>query len=171
MLTSSDFVIYEFQITYKTKEGENVYILGDHENFGNWVLPKFKLCWCPGHLWKYQTILPRNFNMIQYKFVIIDKEGNKTWEDGPNRVLCTAKTRGLKELKPRTYLISAIWNHFTISFNIYYPLKDGFDSINIVGAPKPLGNWLRKGEEPIQMKLSEKKTITARDGSKVEECF
>ena len=60
---------------------------------------------------------------------------------------------------------------FTISFNIYYPLKDGFDSINIVGAPKPLGNWLRKGEEPIQMKVSEKKTITARDGSKVEGCF
>ena len=47
----------------------------------------------------------------------------------------------------------------------------GFDSINIVGSPKPLGNWLRKGEEPIQMKLSEKKTITARDGSKVEGCF
>ena len=36
--------------------------------------------------------------MIQYKFVIIDKDGNKTWEDGPSRVLCTAKTRELKEL-------------------------------------------------------------------------
>ena len=109
--------------------------------------------------------------MIQYKIVIIDNDGNKTWEDGPNRVLCIAKTLRLKELKPCTYLISAIWNHFTISFNIYYPLKDGFDSINIVGAPQPLNNWLRKGEETIQMKLSEKKTITARDGSKVEGCF
>ena len=47
----------------------------------------------------------------------------------------------------------------------------GFDSINIVGSPKALGNWLRKVEEPIQIKLSEKKIITARDDSKVEGCF
>lgn len=171
MLASHDYIIFEFHLKYESTPDENIYVLGNHDNFGNWTIPKMKLIWSPGNIWKYSTILPISFDVIEYKFVSIDKHGNKKWEDGPNRTLCTSRLKGLTQLRQRTYLIDCVWNHFTITFNIFYPLKDEFDSLNIVGSAKSLSNWLRDNEEPVKMRLSEKKSLTTKDGDVINGQF
>jgi len=44
-----------------------------------------------------------------------------------------------------------MWNHFKINFNIYYPLKNKNENMQIVGEPIALSNWLREDEKPVKM--------------------
>ena len=64
-----------------------------------------------------------------------------------------------------------MWNHFKINFNIYYPLKNKNENMQIVGEPIPLSNWLREDEKPVKMELSEEKGIIAKDGNLIKGNF
>lgn len=46
-----NFITFIFKIKYETNPGEEVYILGEHRDFGNWHKSKFKLKWTEGHIW------------------------------------------------------------------------------------------------------------------------
>lgn len=42
------------------------------------------------------------------------------------------------------------WNHYTIRFSIYYPLKTN-EKMRINGDTPELGNWNEKGKGPVDM--------------------
>ena len=42
---SESYITFEFRIKYVTQKGEEIYILGDNDDFGNWKTKKFKLDW------------------------------------------------------------------------------------------------------------------------------
>ncbi len=166
----SDKITFEFQIQYETNQGENIYILGSDPIFGNWKDKKFKLHCTDNHIWKNEITIPKNTKYIKYKFVCIDNDNNKRWENGPNRILSTQYLKGLK-FKNGKYILDCMWNHFKINFNIYYPLKDENEYMQIVGDPIGLGNWLREGEKPVKMEVSEVKEIIAKDGNVMKDRF
>ena len=166
----SDKITFEFQIKYETNQGENIYILGSDPLFGNWKERKFKLHWTENHIWKNEITIPKNTKYIKYKFVCIDNDNNKRWEEGPNRILSTQYLKGLK-FKNGKYILDCMWNHFKINFNIYYPLKNKNENMQIVGEPIPLSNWLREDEKPVKMELSEEKGIIAKDGNLIKGNF
>ena len=166
----SDKITFEFQIQYETNQGENIYILGSDPIFGNWKDKKFKLHWTDNHIWKNEITIPKNTKYIKYKFVCIDNDNNKRWENGPNRILSTQYLKGLK-FKNGKYILDCMWNHFKINFNIYYPLKNKNENMQIVGDPTGLGNWLREGEKPVKMEVSEVKEIIAKDGNVMKDRF
>ena len=167
---NSDKITFEFHIPYETNQGENIYILGSDPIFGNWKDKKYKLHWTENHIWKNEITIPKTTKYIKYKFVCIDKDNNKRWEEGPNRILSTQYLKGLK-FKNGKYILDCMWNHFKINFNIYYPLKDKNEYMQIVGDPIGLGNWLREGEKPIKMEVSEVKEIVAKDGNVMKDRF
>ena len=67
---------FEFRIQYETKMGEEVYIFGDDDKFGNWKEKKFKLQWTDGHIWKKEFEMNKNDRNIQYKYVVVTKDNN-----------------------------------------------------------------------------------------------
>ena len=168
-MQSSDSISFLFRVTYETHTGENIYVIGSSPELGNWK-PKFKLHWTPNHIWEGTYTLPRSSPYIKYKFVCVTPNDNR-WEDGPNRLLSTTHLNGLRKDDKGRYVLNCIWNHFTITFNIYYPLKDKDETFQIVGEPPALANWQRKEEKPVPMRLSEYKEITAKDGNTIKGNF
>ena len=163
----------EFRIRYETSQGENIYVLGNSPLLGNWKNPIFKLHWSENHIWKNTINLPENSSPIKYKFVCINNNTNeKRWEEGPNRLLSANKEhlKGI-EFKDNKYILNCIWNHFVIELNIYFPLKDPSENLQVVGEPPVLANWLREGESPVKMELSKDKEIIAKDGNKFKGKF
>jgi hypothetical protein len=49
-MDSKNYITFIFRIKYETNPGEEIYILGDHSDFGNWINPKFELKWTNGHI-------------------------------------------------------------------------------------------------------------------------
>ena len=63
------YIIFIFKIKYETNIGEEIYIFGDHSDFGNWTIPKFKLKWTPGYIWQGEYKFLTSIDYIQFKFV------------------------------------------------------------------------------------------------------
>jgi len=63
-----------------------------------------------------------------------------------------------------------LWNYFIINFNIYYPLRNPNQYIQIVDSIG-LGNWLREGEKLIKMQVSEVKEIIDKYGNIIKDRF
>ena len=164
-------ITFQFQIKYETNQGENIYILGSDPIFGNWKDAKFRLGWYEGHIWKKDLTLPKSSNLIKYKFVCIGENNERRWEVGPNRLLGTEYLKGLKKTSDGKYILDCMWNHFKINFNIYFPLKNKYENLQIVGEPIGLANWLREDEKPIKMELSNDKEIVAKDGNAIRGKF
>jgi hypothetical protein len=157
MLRSDDnFFTVNFSIKYATKPGQNIYVLGNLPQLGNWKETKLKLKWTEGHLWKGNIVLEENLRYFSFKYVCFSDDGKfKRWEEGPDRIFDRTK------FPPNDYdlFINSIWNHLTINFNIYYPLNNEEEYMQIVGDPKNLGNWFKNGGSPLRMHLSEEKTL------------
>ena len=165
-------VTFVFKMKFDTNKGENICIFGEHPLFGNWENPVFFLNWSKNNIWSGEITLPLNTPLIKYKFAVISENNKeKRWEDGPNRLLSTTDTNGLPITNDNKYLLICIWNHFIINFNIYFPLKNPNDYLQIVGDPKPLSNWMLNNQPPIKMELSEEKTIKAKDGNEIKGQF
>jgi len=150
----------KFSIRYLTSLGQNIYILGSIPELGNWKDRKFKLKWSEGHIWKGTLELPESVRHISYKFVCMSDDGNyKRWEEGPDRIFC----RDLPCFKDdKKIKLDCIWEHFGITFHIFYPLKNEFEYFQIIGRPTVLGGWFKNGGTPVKMSLSEPKTIEGK---------
>ena len=147
----------KFSIKYQTSPGQNIYILGSINELGNWKENKFKLKWHPGHIWKGTLVLDESINSITYKFVCVSNDlSYKRWEKGPDRIFHRElhSHKNQKKIK-----MECIWEHFQITFHIFYPLKNDSEYFQIIGGPKALGEWYRNGNAPVKMNLSEPKTI------------
>lgn len=158
------------QVHYQTVTGENIYILGSSEIFGKWKSPVFKLKWSPNHIWQGEVTLLRSSPIIRYKFVCISKDDSRQWEEGADRLLCPGLLDSVF-LKNGKYILDCVWNHFKITFNIYYPLNNKDEHFQIVGSPQGLNNWQLDGRKPIKMDLSEEKSIVAKDGNEIHGRF
>lgn len=169
-MESTEYITFLFNIRYETRQGENIYIFGSNKDFGEWKEQKFKLHWTPNHIWEGEYRLPKNSPIIKYKFVCVSYD-KKIWENGPNRLLSASSLNGLETDSKGRYILKMIWEHFNISFNIYFPLKSNKQVFQIVGEPQALANWLRKEEKPIRMELSQEKEIVAKDGNAIKGRF
>lgn len=147
----------KFSLNYQTSPGQNIYILGNIDQLGSWKRNVFKLKWSEGHIWKGSLNLSRSVNTFEYKFVCAsDDQSYKRWEEGINRVF--EYDRGLLNAKNKIKL-DCKWEKFIMEFNIYYPLKNDYENMHIVGGAKAIGNWLLDNGLPCKMKLSEPKSI------------
>jgi hypothetical protein len=147
----------KFSIKYQTSPGQNIYVVGGINQLGKWKENKFKLNWTESHVWKGTLELPESIEHFTYKFVCISNDGNyKRWEEGPDRIF----HRNLHCHKDENKIkMDCIWEHFGITFHIFYPLKNEFEYFQIIGRPKSLGGWFKDGGTPVKMNLSEPKTI------------
>lgn len=153
---SNDYTV-KFSIKYQTSPGQNIYVLGNLDQLGNWRRNVFKLKWTEGHIWKGKLNLSKNISSFDYKFVCAsDDQSYKRWEEGLNRVFEFEKK--LLNLKNQIK-IDCKWEMFLVEFNIYYPLKNDYEFMQLVGGAKGIGNWLLDNGQPCKMKLSEPKTI------------
>jgi hypothetical protein len=151
----------KISIKYQTNIGQNIYIFGSLPELGNWKEKKFKLKWNEGHIWKGVLTLPKEIKTFSYKFVCLSDDGKfKRWEDGPNRIFFVEgselKTSSSDDSK---YKLECIWEHFYITFNIFYPSNNESEYMQLIGEPACLGSWFKNGGLPIRMSLSEPKTI------------
>lgn len=147
----------KFTIKYQTFPGQNIYIYGGIDELGSWKRNVFKLKWTEGHIWKGSLNLSRVVNNFEYKFVCAtDDQSYKRWEEGENRIFEFDK----KLLNAKNKIkLECRWEIFTMEFNIYYPLKNDYEYMQIIGGAKGIGNWLLENGVPCRMRLSEPKTI------------
>ena len=147
-------ITFEFRIKYKTRDGQNIYIFGDNDDFGNWKNKKFKLDWSDGHIWKKDYKIQINNNkLIKYKFVVFDNFSDEViWEKGPNRILDPNNISGLK-IENNKFILDLHWERFSIIFNLYYyqELKDSY--MVILGNKNFLGDWKIDRHQDYNMKL------------------
>ena len=159
-------ISFIFKIKYETNLGEEIYILGDHPDFGSWKNPIFKLKWTPGHIWQgeyyYNIFSPTKY--IQYKFVCKSKSST-IWEEGDNRILTPNNLIGLEKTKEGKYILDCIWNHFKLTFNIHYKITDPFSEMRIVGSPDALSNWQGDSDKSVIMKWDKDKELLSKDGN------
>jgi Starch binding domain len=147
----------KFTIKYQTNPGQNIYIYGNIDQLGSWKRNVCKLKWTEGHIWKGKINLNMMINSFEYKFVCAsDDQSYKRWEDGINRVFIFDRSM-LNEKKK--IVLDCKWETFMMEFNIYYPLKNDCEYMQIVGGTKGIGNWLLDGGVPCRMKLSEPKQM------------
>jgi len=147
----------KFSMKYQTLPGQNIYILGNLDNLGNWKNKIFKLKWTNGHIWKGELSLNRDIESFEYKFVCAeDKPGSERWEQGKNRLFLFDR----KLLSPKNKIkLDCVWEKFVINFNLYYPLKNDSEKMQITGEVNELGNWSLDNNLFCNMRLSEPKTI------------
>lgn len=152
----------KFSVKYQTKPGQNIYILGSIPELGAWKLNKFKLKWSEGHVWKASLNLSKDIEFFRYKFVCLSDDGKfKRWEEGPDR---TFYLKALEKNSTEKYKIDCIWEHFVITFSIYYPLTNDNEYMQIIGKPTALGGWFKDNGVPVKMTLTEPKTLGVISG-------
>ena len=159
-----NFITFIFKIKYETNPGEEVYILGEHKDFGNWHKAKFKLKWTEGHIWQAEYNFLTSIDYIPFKFVCISKSFKK-WEDGENRLLSAKNLVGLEKTYDGKYILNCIWNHFKLTFNIHYKIIDKYSQMRIVGSPDALANWQGDSDKSVIMKWDKNKKLIGKDGN------
>ena len=163
MELSDESVTFLIKLKYETKPGEEIYIYGDNNDFGNWTHAKFKLNWSKGHIWQANYKVSKKINYIKFKFVCHSKHYN-IWEEGDNRLLSPNNIENLPKNEDGKYILNCIWGYFQINFNIHYLLKNSSSNMRIVGGIDALSNW----NNPIKLKYDDKKKIKAKDGNEIE---
>ncbi len=151
---SSEYTI-KFSIKYTTQIGENIYILGNIQELGNWKETKIKLKWSEGHIWKSKLTLPSKVKNFCFKFVCASDK-HMRWEEGADRIFDRTKF----DENSDTIKLDCVWEHFSIGFNIFYPLANQTEYMQIIGGVDGLGSWFKNGGSPVKMMLTEPKTIS-----------
>ena len=87
-----------FEIKYDTKMGESLSIIGSLNELGSWKHKKaLKMKWNEGNIWKVSLKFNNNIKDFEYKFIVIECNNIKYWEDGNNRKFIISKMRELFE--------------------------------------------------------------------------
>ena len=74
-----------FQMQYQTWMGQELGIIGSINEIGNWDQGNAKkLTWTDGNIWIIDFYININYD-FEYKFIFIENNWVKTWEDGNNR--------------------------------------------------------------------------------------
>ena len=163
-------VTFEFQINYKTNFGEEIYILGNSPDFGNWKECKFKLKWSEGNIWKGNYTMKKSTPDILYKFVNYFKNrDSKKWEIRPNRILSANNTNHLKKNDDGVFILNCLWDCFTLNFNIHYEILDPNSFMMIIGSSSTLGNWDNNNKfDERKMEYEKEKIIEIDENIKIK---
>lgn len=89
----------KFQVWYHCQYGQNVHIVGNCPELGDWDITKsVKLEWFPGDVWKASIEFVEDQSKIEYKYILKNDfdENFVIWQPGPNRKL--NKTLGEHEI-------------------------------------------------------------------------
>jgi hypothetical protein len=161
MNIESEFFIVKFSIKYQTQPGQNIYIFGSIPELGSWHDNVFKLKWSEGHIWKGTLKLSNATRFFNYKFVCLsDDQRFKRWEEGPDRIFYIKFQN--PDSEEGKYKIECLWEHFYITFSIFYPLSNENEYMQIIGHPQPLGQWFKDGGQPVKMTLSKPKSVGSK---------
>ncbi len=162
---SDNYINIEFRVKYKTQKGNELYIMGDSEDFGDWKSKKFKLDWGEGDIWKkvckYRTDKKNNNNnLIYYKFIVsspnLNDPSKYTWEKGPNRILDINNIYNFPK-ENNKYILDLKWETFTITFKFHHNLDTPDSCICILGSHPIIGEWKQNRIEEFKMeKIVEK---------------
>ena len=163
-MDSNKYISFIFKIRYETNPGEEIYILGDHSDFGNWLKPKFKLKWTNGHIWQAEYNCLISIKYIQFKYVCLSKTSTK-WEEGENRLLSPNNLIGLEKTSDGKYILNCVWNHFKLTFNIHYKIIEPNSEMRIVGSLDYLSNWEGDSDKSVIMEWDENKELIGKDGN------
>ena len=155
-------ITFQFRLFYESLPGEEVYIYGENEDFGNWTKPNFKLYWHDGNIWTADYKISENIEYVKFKFVVKSDYCEK-WEEGGNRLLSTRILKGLEKTNDGKYIIDCMWQHFKINFNIHYILNRN-SYMRIIGGNDCLHNWMSS----VRLELENHKKIVAKDGNEIE---
>ena len=75
-----------FQMQYQTWMGQELGIIGSINELSNWDQGRAKkLTWTDGNIWIIDFYFNVSFD-FEYKFIFIENNWVKTWEDGNNRI-------------------------------------------------------------------------------------
>jgi len=79
-------------VNYHTVLGENVYVVGNIPELGNWNTKlSFPLTYHQHGNWSRALTLERRDQIIEYKYIIVKESTNEIrWEEGSNRTLDTS---------------------------------------------------------------------------------
>ncbi|KAK5581142.1 hypothetical protein RB653_001170 [Dictyostelium firmibasis] len=79
--------VIRFKVNYFTRLGQELYISGSTEPLGNWDETKAtKLTYCDNGDWETLIQFPSTSNnKVDYKYFVMDTNGEKIWESGSNR--------------------------------------------------------------------------------------
>ena len=115
----------QFQVEFPTKSNQNLYILGNIEELGNWNKDKaVKLIKLDENssLWEKEKPLECPVGMtIKYKFLIEDSNNNKYFEKLPNNA-----ERSITTKKAGKYIIMNFKNNLTINISYVEKHKRSF---------------------------------------------
>ena len=140
----------EFSVKYSTKIGQTVHICGNVEELGNWNAdesPKLQTNPSIYPIWKskFSFALPIGMT-FEYKYVLIDQNNNKIWEELPNN-----SVRNLTMKKPGNY---SVYNEMG---NLDLKIIDKSSSKEIKRNSKINLNLITKEEEIEENENEEKK--------------
>jgi hypothetical protein len=128
VLKEFKILLINFEIKYNTVMGETLAIIGSINELGSWKRKKaLKMTWFEGNIWK-ATITYNNYSDVkdfEYKFVIMNNDHIKSWEDGSNRKFIVSKIRGLIEPYIDKYIDSS-YGSKTIISSTDYSLNQSF---------------------------------------------
>ena len=123
------------------------------------------MTWTKGNIWVKQFDCERSVP-FQYKYVVVDYDSKeaKRWEKGRNRI-CDPQFLEPKTPTSKEFELEDEWEHFTVTFSLYYPLNSKNEFMRINGGTDKLGDW-NKGEGPLAMTLGKERVWLT--GEKVE---
>ena len=156
---NDDYVSFHFQIKYHTNFGQNIYIFGDCQDFGDWS-PTFKLNYTENNdIWSGDYKLPKKSNCIEFKFVCHNDSNNENiYEGGANRLLDPNNLDGLSKTLDGKYILDCQWKYFKINFNLIYRIKESNKNMNV----KIEGKLYK-------MEYQKEKIIKTKDGKEINE--
>jgi len=81
-------LMVDFEVPYHTAFGENLCMVGSHEQLGAWELERAKaMTWSEGHVWKASVELPAG-GVFFYKYIVTGPNGEIIrWQEGSNSML------------------------------------------------------------------------------------
>ena len=126
--TSNKQYCVNFRIFYKTIVGEDLGVIGDTDELGNWDSKKcLKLKWTEGHYWVSVVPLYTNRPYFKYKYC---QYSDGHIEDGMDRladveVLPEINSRGgIQDVQYKVVQLNDIWESFKVNFSVYTPIED-----------------------------------------------
>ena len=75
-----------FKISYETKFGQELAVVGSIGELGEWKDYDHWLQWTDGHIWVSKAPLITKSSTFRYKYALLDTDRNLIWESGVDRV-------------------------------------------------------------------------------------
>ena len=122
-----------FRVHYESCFGEELCVVGDIADLGNWKGHKHMLKWTEGHIWVSEKPLITNQRHFCYKYRVLEDNEVRHWEDGIDRIcqpeLLPEKVSGgpgvsssLATTNVKNVYCHDTWETYHVHFSVFDPL-------------------------------------------------